>query len=259
MHISAAGGTPLQLTALDNQRQENSHRRPSFMPDGHHYLFTARSSLKENTAIYVGSLDSKETKRLLTEQSNAVYSPPGYLLFGREGTLMAQRFEPARLELSGNAFPVAGNIDHETPSSNAFFSVSADGSVIAYHEAGRAMEQLTWFNRDGSIQGIVGPKGLYGQPRLSPDGKRLAVHIPDPISGNRDIWIINLVNASKTRFTSNPANDWFSRQPDFPPSRSSSLAGDLYRRWIMCLARYRLRPEPTMSLPITTRPSQSTA
>lgn len=208
MRVAAAGGTPQQLTTLDASRHENSHRWPSFLPDGRHFIFTARSNEKENTAIYIGSLDSKETKRLLTEQSNAVYAAPGYLLFGRQGTLMAQRFDAGKLELSGEPFPVAANIDQETPSANAFFSVSRDGSVITFHEATTSLEELTWFDRGGHPEGVIGAKGLYGSPRLSPDGGRLAVWIPDPESGNRDIWIIDVATGIRTRFTSNPANDW---------------------------------------------------
>jgi serine/threonine protein kinase len=208
MHVSAAGGKPQRLTALDSGRQENSHRYPSFLPDGRHFLFTARSSLKENTAIYVGSLDSREIKRILTEQSNAVYVPPGYILFARDGSLLAERFDAARLELSGEAFPVAGNVDQETPSATAFFTASADGSVIAYSEASHSTDQLTWFDHGGTNLGTLGPKGHYTTPRFSPDGKRLAVTIPDPESGNRDIWILELASGSLTRFTTNPANDW---------------------------------------------------
>ena len=209
MRVSASGGTPQQLTTLDASRHENSHRWPSFLPDGRHFLFTARSNEQENTAVYVGSLDSKETTRLLIEQTNAVYALPGYLLFGRQGTLMAQRFDAEKIQLSGEAFPVAGNIDQETPSANAFFSVSKNGSVIAFHEASRSLDELTWFDREGKTQGTIGPKGLYGWPRLSPDGRRLAVWMPDPESGNRDIWIVDVGTGARTRFTSNPANDWF--------------------------------------------------
>ena len=213
MRVSAAGGTPQPLTTLDSGRQENSHRWPSFLPDGRHFLFTARSSEKENTAIYAGSLDSKEIKRILTEQSNAVYVPPGYILFARDGSLMAQRFDAGRLELSGDAFPVAGNVAQETASANAYFSASADGSVIAYSE-GNAARQLTWFDHDGTNLGTLGAKGSYTDPRFSPDGKLLALTIPDPESGNRDIWILELASGSLTRFTTNPANDW---QPVWSP------------------------------------------
>jgi Tol biopolymer transport system component len=213
MRVSAAGGTPQPLTTLDSSRQENSHRWPSFLPDGRHFLFTARSSQKENTAIYAGSLDSKEIKRILTEQSNGVYVPPGYILFARDGSLMAQRFDAERLELSGEAFPVTGNVDHRTASANAFFSASADGTVIAYSE-GSAISQLTWFDHDGTNRGTLGAKGSYTDPRFSLDGKLLALTIPDPESGNRDIWILEVASGSLTRFTTNPANDW---QPVWSP------------------------------------------
>jgi Tol biopolymer transport system component len=208
MHVSATGGTPQQLTTLDAGRQENSHRFPSFLPDGRHFLFTARSSQKENTAIYAGSLDSKKTRRILTEQSNSFYVSPGYILFARDGSLMAQRFDAGRLELSGEAFPVAGNVDQETPSANSFFTTSADGSVIAYSEASHSTDQLTWFDLAGTNLGTLGPKGHFTMPRFSPDGKRLALTIPDPESGNRDVWILELASGSLTRFTTNPANDW---------------------------------------------------
>jgi Tol biopolymer transport system component len=224
MRVSAAGGTPQQLTTLDPAREENSHRYPSFLPDGRHFLFTARSSQREKTAIYVGSLDSPKIKRILTEQSNAVYVPPGYILFARDGSLMAQRFDASRLELSGEAFPVTGNVDQETPSANAFFSASADGSVIAYSEGSHSMDQLTWFDRSGKKLGTLGPMGDYSTPRFSPDGKRLAVTIPDPESGNRDIWILELASGSLTRFTTNPANDWIPAWS--PDSKYLAFASD---------------------------------
>jgi hypothetical protein len=147
MRAPAAGGTPQQLTTLDSGRQENSHRWPSFLPDGRHFLFSA-GSLKENTAIYVGSLDSKETKRVLTEQSNAVYEPPGYLLFVRDNILIAQQFDLSKLEVSGEAVAISGDIDPEASSANGYFSVSADGNTLAYVEAGRPLDQLMWFDRN---------------------------------------------------------------------------------------------------------------
>ena len=67
--VSAMGGTPEPITSLDSARHQNSHRWPHFLPDSRHFLYTARSDVKENTGIYVGSLDSKETKWLLPAQS----------------------------------------------------------------------------------------------------------------------------------------------------------------------------------------------
>ncbi len=207
--VSAAGGIPQPITALDDGRQENSHRWPHFLPDGRHFLFTARSSVKENTAVYVGSLDSRATKRLLTAQSNAQYAPPGYLLFGREGILMAQRFDARKMELAGELFPIVGAIAHVTSSASAIFAISADGSVLSHQDVARAtLNRIEWFDRAGRSSGLVGSPGEYVEPRLSPDGKRLAFVIQDKESGNRDIWIMELSSGALTRFTFNPANDW---------------------------------------------------
>ncbi len=207
MRVSASGGAATPLTSLDASRQENSHRWPSFLPDGRHFFFTARSSLKENTAIYLGSLDSRETKRILTEQSNAAYSPPGLLLFSRDRTLLAQPFDLDKLQVSGEAVPVAASIDHETASTEGFFSVSADGFTIAFAALDNPVNQLTWIERSGNAT-PVGPKGSYSQPQLSPSGKRVVYTSTDPDSGNRDIWLIDLETSTRTRLTSDPANDW---------------------------------------------------
>src|SRR5215472_14152578 len=83
--VSAAGGEAAPLTTLD-QTRGNSHRWPQFLPDGRHFLYLSR---QEKSGIYVGSLDSKETRRILYSQVSAMYAPPGYLLFVRESALMA--------------------------------------------------------------------------------------------------------------------------------------------------------------------------
>ncbi len=207
--VSASGGEPVPITKLDSSRQENSHRWPHFLPDGRHFLFTARSSLKENTAIYIGSLDSKETRRLAAAQSNAAYADPGYLLYAREGTLLAQRFDSSRLALEGETFAIAASVGQITPSASAFFAVSADGAVLAYQEPQVRRSQLAWYDRSGARLSALGPEGDYTQPRLSPDGKRIALVSPDKESGNRDVWLMDVATGALTRFTSNPANDWF--------------------------------------------------
>ena len=82
------------------------------------------------------------------------------------------------------------------------FSVSADGTVLSYLEAISTKAELAWFDRTGrKIAPILSGRD-YIQPRLSPDGKLLAIVVPDPDSGNRDIWLKNLVTGELTRFTS---------------------------------------------------------
>ena len=221
--VSAAGGTPEPITTLKVDRRENSHRSPQFLPDGRHFLFTARSDVIENNIIYVGSLDSKAVKPLIAAQSNAAYAA-GHLLFAREGTLMAQRFDATTLTLSGEAVVVASRIGHITPSSQAAFGVSSDGSVLAYQAGVRTLADLTWVDRVGRKIATIGPESNFTDVRLSPDGKLAAVVVPDPDSGNRDIWLVDLRTGSMTRFTSNPANDW--QMAWSPDSRRLAFASD---------------------------------
>ena len=206
--VSAAGGTPEPITTLNADRRENSHRWPHFLPDGRHFLFTARSDVKENNMIYVGSLDSHDVKPLIAAQSRAGFVAPGYVLFVRDGTIMAQRFDVRTLTVSGDAVAVAAHVDHNTPSSEASFSASADGSVLAYLTNVTRSANITWFDRAGKTLGAIGPEKEYSEVRLSPTGKTAAVVVPDPESGNRDIWLLDLAVGTLSRFTSHPANDW---------------------------------------------------
>lgn len=101
--IPAAGGSPVPLTHPDPKRLETSHRWPRFLPDQRHFLFLAAnfSGQFEKNGIYVGSLDSPETRLLLSASSNPVYTQPGYLLYWRDHTLVAQTFDAQTFALTG--------------------------------------------------------------------------------------------------------------------------------------------------------------
>ena len=98
--VLATGGTPTPVTQLDKSHQELTHRWPSFLPDGKHFLFFSRGA--ENM-IYAGVLGSSDRKMVFKNDSNAIYVSPGYLLFVRSGNLIAQPFDAKRLELTGAA------------------------------------------------------------------------------------------------------------------------------------------------------------
>jgi hypothetical protein len=128
----------------------------------------------------VGSLDSKEKKLLFRNPTNVVYAAPGYLLFVRENTLMAQAFDYKHLSLSGDVAPIAQGVLVNAPYGRAIFSAS-DNGVLAYGGAASAAEpsRLRWLDRTGKQIGAVGDPGMYANPRLSPDGTKLAVAIAD--------------------------------------------------------------------------------
>ena len=205
--VSAGGGTPAPLTTLDASRKEISHYHPRFLPDGRHFIYLANSPQPESAGIYVGSLDKQEPKRLVSSDASAEYALPGYLLFLRERTLMAQGFNADKLEVTGEAFSVAEQVDRLGGGARfALFSVSQTG-VLTYRTGLSDSAQLTWFDREGKPLGTVGPPGGYNSPWLSPDEKRVAFNRQEPQGGGPDIWLIDIARGNLTRFTFDPAGD----------------------------------------------------
>ncbi|MBI4469562.1 MAG: serine/threonine-protein kinase [Acidobacteria bacterium] len=207
--VSAAGGDVGTATLVDPAHGETTHRWPYFLPDGRHFLYLGMRSGAGDSGlgtIYATSLESKESKRLLEVSSNVAYAQ-GYLLFLREGTLMAQRFDVERLETVGDALPVAEQVNYASGEGRGVFSVSQNG-FLAYQVSGLKPEsQLTWFNRQGEKLGVLGDPGQYDNHRLSPDGKRLSVCSLDPLTRTRDIWIYEVASGLRTRFTLDAATE----------------------------------------------------
>jgi serine/threonine protein kinase/dipeptidyl aminopeptidase/acylaminoacyl peptidase len=202
--IASSGGPTVQVTELDKYRGETFHSFPTFLPDGQHFLYLGASSKPQESGIYVGSLTSKDTKRLVASAAKAEFAAPGLLLFLREAMLMAQPFNPSRLELSGASFQVAEQVAWNETTGIGGFTVSQNGA-LAYRPGGIAQgRQLIWVDRNGKAAGTVGSPALYENPRLSPDGKHVAVQRPE---GGGDIWIFDLERGNSTRFTFDPASD----------------------------------------------------
>ncbi len=203
--VSAAGGAPTPVTSLNPSREELGHQWPYFLPDGRHFLYHVRSAKRENGGIFVGSLDSTSTQRLLGADSNAAYAAAGYLVFRREDrALVAQPFDLGSLQLSGEPFSVVEEVRYDWLRQHAAFSVSQNNELT--FASSRPNAELVWFNREGKRLGSVGDPGLYFVPSLSPDEKRLAVTY-DPQTGNTDIWLVDLSRGAYSRFTSDPSND----------------------------------------------------
>ena len=141
--ISAAGGqsTPVKIDT-------GGTWFPSFLPDGRHFLFfTPAPTEPENAGVFVGSLDSSATRRLVTARSTAVHAR-GHLLFWREGALLAQAFDDTTLEVRGNPVSVANVVGLNPVTNQGLFSVSASGTLVFF--AGAVGEsELVWFDRAG--------------------------------------------------------------------------------------------------------------
>jgi eukaryotic-like serine/threonine-protein kinase len=207
--VPASGGVPVQITAADPARQEVFHIEPSFLPDGRHFVYTHYSTDKEKSGIYVGSVDAKpelqSSKFLVASNWGPVYAPSadpstGYLLFMREGTLMAQPFDNRRLELKGQATPVAEQVgDNNNGGGHGAFSVSANDVLVFWRGGTTPDRQLTWYDRQGKVLGTAGEPGDYQELALSPDGTRVALM---KRSGQAsDLWLLDFSRDTSTRFT----------------------------------------------------------
>jgi eukaryotic-like serine/threonine-protein kinase len=204
--ISAAGGVATQVTTLNRDNNESSHRWPYFLPDGRHFLYLGGTPFtpvgSPTNSIMVGSLDSKETKFLFHNNSNAIFAS-GHLLFVRQNTLMAQAFDSKRLELTGEAVPIAEGVEEVATRVQGSFSAS-DNGTLAYLEMGSYSHQLIWLDRSGKQVGVVPGADSYTDPHISPDGRELAYVLESP---STDLWLYDIARGIKTRFTFGSGNE----------------------------------------------------
>jgi Tol biopolymer transport system component/DNA-binding winged helix-turn-helix (wHTH) protein len=207
--VPASGGVPVQITAVNPVRRETFHYCPTFLPDRQHFLYRHASFDKEMSGIYLGSVDAKpeqqSSKILIASNWQPVYAPSsdpsiGYLLFMREGTLMAQPFDNRGMELKGQATPVVEQVGDNGGGSGGYGAFSAStNDVLVYLRGATPNRQLTWYDRQGKVLGTAGEPGDYQGLVLSPDGTRVAL---SKRSGQAsDIWLLDLSRDTSTRFT----------------------------------------------------------
>jgi Tol biopolymer transport system component len=214
IHRVAASGGPSTPVREPNKAVAGV-AMPSFLPDGHHFLYlgagvdTQRSSIEAR----IGSLESGDDKPLFPVVSRVLYADPGYLLFVKDGTLMARPFNAKSLTLTGEMFPIAEKLGYNPSSGIAAFAVSQNGTLIYRATNAAAVTELTWFDRSGKKLGTVPVAGNFQRPSLSPDEKHLVVEKREA-SAQPDIWLIDLARGTNSRFTFDPADDTY---PIFSP------------------------------------------
>jgi serine/threonine protein kinase len=231
MRVSAAGGGLVQATHLDAPRQ-TGHRFPDFLPDGRHFLFFALGT-PDSRGVYVGSLDSTETRRVLQADSRAMFAPPNYLLYAQRGVPVAEPFDLETLEPSGDPVPLARDVALDIGTfGTVAMSASAAGPIIFRLSAGKRL--FAWHDRSGVQLGTLGESDA-GQPSidgLSPDGQTITVS--RTIDGNTDVWLMDVVRGVRRRLTTDTTIEWIGQwSPDgnrivFSSSRNGVL--DLFQK-----------------------------
>jgi Tol biopolymer transport system component len=193
------GGVPEPITGAELSHDAVGQQWPGFLPDGTHFLYQEwqypiRS--RQESAVWIGSLDGEKARQLPLRLTNAQYSA-GYLLFGKEDDLVAQKFDLAHLTLGGPVFPVARNIQYDTFFQGGMFSSSTNGTLV-YAAGGVGVNtQLTWLDRQGKTIGLLGETLQFTRQSISPDGKRVAVGIK-PTDARETIWIYDVNRGTRT-------------------------------------------------------------
>jgi Tol biopolymer transport system component len=214
--VSQSGGNCTHLTKPDTAHGEFALMRPSFLPDGQHFLYVTRRP-NMNNYIYLASLDGGQPKKLADSNMAGQYVPPqdasanGHLLFMRQGTLMALPLNPKTFDPAGEPAPLAQQVGSRL--ALGYFSVSQNG-VLAFRSGGAGSQYpLIWFDRSGKRGEALGPALNYSALALSRDGKRLAVSgYAEPNSS--DVWTMDLARGIPTRLTFNP---WPEEYPAWSP------------------------------------------
>ncbi len=232
--VSAAGGpaTPVPVTGGEGTPAFRWVRSfPKFLPDGRHYLYLgSEPSGRRSGSIWVGDLDSDESRELVSSTASALYAAPGYLLFRREGALVAQPFDPATRTLGGSPAPIAADIGFNPITYQALFSAS-DTGAIAYQDSSPG-SRLTWFDRDGRPVGPATPPGNQNNFCLAGDD-RIVYEVADPLSNNVDLWVAGGAGGAPARLTFDPSIEFYPVcSPDGREIVFASLRGgppNLYR------------------------------
>ncbi len=215
--ISAAGGDPTPLTELDEGAKEQTHRWPQWLPGGKAVLFSSLNQggqfAFEDGVIEVVDVESRVRKVIHRGGYYPRYVSTGHILYVHEGTLFALPFDVKSLEATGSQMPVLEGLETNAGQGSAQYAVSENG-LLVYLEGSDELKPfpIVWADREGHAETLWQETGIYGGPRLSPDGGRLAVSVLR--DGNWDVWVYDLERDVATRITFGEAYD---ADPEWSP------------------------------------------
>ena len=222
LRVSVQGGKPVPAVQL--AADEDGAKWPWFLPDGRRFLYMARLRGREGRVKLADP--GREPVTVLAASSNVQWVDPGYLVFVRDGALVAQRFDADAGSLTGALRPIATPVLYSRSTTRAAFTVSRSG-VLVYMPGGDSA-RLTWTKPDGASDGVVATGDLLNV-RLSPDGGRALFSRATPALGTYDLWMVDLARRAEWRLTSEPTSEigghWlpgdggivFSAERDGPP------------------------------------------
>jgi tRNA A-37 threonylcarbamoyl transferase component Bud32 len=259
--VASGGGAVRVLTRPDHDRGEADHVQPAWLPGGRSVLFTILSARGGLDAAKVAILDlaTGATRIVLEGGYAARYVDSGHLVYAAAGAVWATRFDLSRLETQGAPVEVLRSVAIQTAGAGAVFDIARNGTLAYASGASSNRVVPVWVDRNARETPLPAPPGIYGHPRLSPDGKRLAL----TTQGDIYIWEVARTWASAVRMTVAPENDWFpvwapeGRQIVFGSWRGGAFS-NIYRLDIDSGSTERLSDSPDMQVPTSITPDGTT-
>jgi Tol biopolymer transport system component len=238
LQVSGTGGAAAPATRIPDSGEFGTNRFPSFLPDGLRFIFYASAGTgTEPGTLFLGRVGSLDAKRLGTAHSTAVYAPPGYLVYARSGSIVAHRFDDERDALVGEAVPIVTATGSSLSVSGLRSVGASSNGTLVYRNDKRGENQVVWADRAGRELGALPDQGStwHYAPRLSPDGRFLAVSHLETRNGRGEIWIHDLKRNMASRLSLGAGDDYLatwvrrgSKEIVYNSARAKS-PGDLYR------------------------------
>jgi eukaryotic-like serine/threonine-protein kinase len=204
--VPEGGGVAQEIPGSEPLPDSVGQMWPAFLPDGKHFLYLEwryPTFGSHDDSVWIGSLDGEKAQRLPLGSTNVLYSS-GHLLFTQDGDLLAQKFDPSDLKLSGASFPVARSIQYDTFFQDGMFTVASNGMLV-FGTAGTGVNtELTWLDREGNTLGILGQPDQFLRQAISPDGTRVAVGVKSAREREK-IWIYDVDRATRIALVSDEA------------------------------------------------------
>ncbi|WKW11391.1 protein kinase [Pseudogemmatithrix spongiicola] len=187
------------ITVLDSSRREFAHWYPEALPGGRVVIYTSYSSPANQSRIEAVDLESGEQTVLVRDAVFGRYVHTGHLLFARAGAVFAVRFDPKTLQTVGEAEPVIEDVYWSLTNGLAGFGV-ADNGTLVYIRASEAVvtKQVVWADRSGRVTPVLQEPGSWSEPRLSPDGRWIALTRTSP---DQQIWLFDNTRRVLSQFS----------------------------------------------------------
>jgi Tol biopolymer transport system component len=200
--ISEGGGRPADLTRLDTARGDYSHRWPDVLPGGRWVLFTAVAEETfsfDEARLAAVSFETGEVRTVLDGAAYGRYLGGGRLAFVRAGRAYSIAFDTERVETQGAPEVMLDGVRYDPRNGGTHLATSGAGALVYSPGVPLSPDRyLSWLHQDGRLTRLLDTPRMFSDPRLSPDGQRVAVVVST--SAGSDLWLVD-ANGTMTQLS----------------------------------------------------------